>query len=54
MARKSARVLVPLACAVCRRRNYYTTRRRTTTVTRLTLRKYCPWCRAHTEHREVR
>ncbi len=43
-----------LACDECKRRNYVTTKNKTNTRDRLELRKYCPWCRTHTTHRETR
>ena len=35
------RVNILLACTECKRRNYAT-------------KKFCPWCRTHTVHRETR
>ena len=51
---KGARVVITLACTVCKRRNYTTTKNRLNTPQRLELKKYCKWCRRHTLHREVR
>jgi large subunit ribosomal protein L33 len=48
------RPVVTLACTVCRRRNYTTTKNKRNDPDRLELRKYCPWCRKHTPHRETR
>ncbi|MDR7556846.1 MAG: 50S ribosomal protein L33 [Armatimonadota bacterium] len=48
------RPIVTLACTVCRRRNYTTTKNKRNDPDRLELRKYCPWCRKHTPHRETR
>ena len=48
------RVIVTLECTECRRRNYTTTKNRKSQTSRLELRKYCPWCRHHTLHRETR
>jgi len=48
------RDLVTLACTDCKRRNYVTTKNKRRTGGRLEFRKYCPFCRTHTVHREVR
>ncbi|UCG43029.1 MAG: 50S ribosomal protein L33 [candidate division WOR-3 bacterium] len=47
------RVLVTLACSECKNRNYHTGKNKRQTE-RLKLRKYCPACRKHTEHKEVK
>jgi large subunit ribosomal protein L33 len=54
MAKKEERVIIHLACGECRERNYTTTKNRRNDPDRLELRKYCPRCRAHRLHREVR
>jgi large subunit ribosomal protein L33 len=43
-----------LACTKCRRRNYTNTKNRKRTTARLELKKFCPFCRSHTLHRETR
>ncbi len=48
-----ARVKVALVCTECKRRNYYTTKNKDKKA-KLELRKYCPQCRRHTLHREVK
>ncbi|HKM39905.1 MAG TPA: 50S ribosomal protein L33 [bacterium] len=48
------RVTVTLACTDCKQRNYTTTKNRRTTTSRLELKKYCPFCKSHTVHRETR
>ncbi len=47
------RIIIALACQQCKRRNYTTTKRREQRE-KLTLKKYCPYCRKHTEHRETK
>ena len=42
-----------LACNTCRSRNYTSVKNKKNTPDRLTLKKYCPVCRKHTEHRET-
>lgn len=51
---KENRILVALACTECKERNYWTMKSRKNTPDRLTLRKYCPRCRVHREHRETK
>jgi large subunit ribosomal protein L33 len=54
LAAAGVRVIVTLACTECRRRNYSTYKNRRNDPGRLELRKYCRWCRRHTQHRETR
>jgi len=48
------RDIVTLACTECKRRNYNTTRNKKKTTERLEMKKFCPWCRTHTPHRETK
>lgn len=48
------RVNILLACTDCKRRNYATVKNKKNTTGRVELKKYCPWCRTHTVHRETR
>ncbi len=48
------RIIVTLECRECRHRNYTTTKNKRTTPDRLEFRKYCPFCRRHTVHKETR
>jgi len=55
MARRGDnRILITLGCTDCRERTYSTNKNRRNDPDRLELRKYCPRCRKHTPHREVR
>ncbi len=55
MAKKGeSRILVTMACGECRERTYHTTKNRRNDTGRLALNKYCPRCRRHQVHREVR
>jgi large subunit ribosomal protein L33 len=54
MAKKEERIIINLACTECRERNYTTTKNRRNDPDRIELRKYCPRCRVHRIHREVR
>ena len=48
------RVNILLACTECKRRNYATVKDKKNTTGRVELKKFCPWCRTHTVHRETR
>ena len=48
------RVNILLACPACKRRNYATVKNKKNTTGRVELKKFCPWCRTHTVHRETR
>lgn len=48
------RDIIILACTECQRRNYTTTKNKKTTKGRLELKKFCPFDRKHTVHREHR
>ena len=54
MARGDVRIAVTLACEECKRRNYQTNKSKRNNPDRISLRKYCKWCRRHTGHRETR
>ncbi|MBI4529371.1 MAG: 50S ribosomal protein L33 [Deltaproteobacteria bacterium] len=48
------RDLIGFACDQCKRKNYTTSKNRKTTTEKLTFKKFCPFCRTHTQHREVK
>ena len=48
------RVNILLACTECKRRNCATVKNKKNTTGRVELKKFCPWCRTHTVHRETR
>jgi large subunit ribosomal protein L33 len=55
MAKKAeARTIIHLACTECKERAYTTTKNRRNDPQRLEFKKYCPRCRAHRLHREVK
>ncbi len=55
MAKKTGmREKILLACDECKQRNYATKKNKANTKDRLVLKKYCPFCRKHTEHKETR
>ena len=45
---------ITLGCSDCRERSYNTSKSRRNDPQRLELKKFCPRCRIHTVHREVR
>lgn len=48
------RIKLLLECSECKRRNYATHKNRRNTQGKLELKKYCPWERRYTVHREVK
>ena len=46
------RVIIQLACTECKRRNYSTVKNKKNTTGRLEVKKYCPWDKKHTVHKE--
>jgi len=46
--------IILLACGECKRRNYTTTRNKKKTPGKLEVKKYCPFCRKHTPHKQVK
>jgi large subunit ribosomal protein L33 len=48
------RDIITLACAECDRRNYTTTRNKKKQQNKLELKKYCRFCRKHTQHKETK
>ncbi|MBI2343306.1 MAG: 50S ribosomal protein L33 [Deltaproteobacteria bacterium] len=48
------RVIIQMACEGCKRRNYSTTRNKTRQTERHAMKKYCPFCRKHTMHKETK
>ena len=54
VAATDVRPKITLACQECKHRNYITKKNRRNDPDRLTLKKFCPNCGKHTEHRETR
>jgi large subunit ribosomal protein L33 len=48
------RINILLACTECKRRNYATSKNKKNTTSRLELKKYCPWDKRMTPHRETK
>jgi large subunit ribosomal protein L33 len=43
---------ISLQCEQCKRRNYTASRNKKRTTEKLSLKKYCPFCRTHVQHKE--
>ncbi|MDA1188219.1 MAG: 50S ribosomal protein L33 [Chloroflexi bacterium] len=55
MAKKGEnRQLITLSCIDCRERTYHSEKSKRNDPQRLELNKFCPRCRSHKMHREVR
>ncbi|MCM8812796.1 MAG: 50S ribosomal protein L33 [Candidatus Omnitrophica bacterium] len=48
------REIITLACTECKRRNYQSTKNKKKHSDRLELKKFCPFERKHTVHRETK
>ncbi|MBE7557608.1 50S ribosomal protein L33 [bacterium] len=48
------REIITFSCTECKRRNYTSTKNKRTKQERLEFKKYCPFCRTHTLHRETK
>ncbi|MGI6393948.1 MAG: 50S ribosomal protein L33 [bacterium] len=47
-----ARVKVAMSCSECKRKNYTTVKNKKNTAEKIELKKYCPFDRKHTVHKE--
>jgi large subunit ribosomal protein L33 len=48
------RDIIHLQCGACKRRNYITTKNKKKQQGKLEVKKYCPFCRSHQVHKEVK
>jgi large subunit ribosomal protein L33 len=48
------REMVTLQCTTCKEKNYTTTKNKKTTTDRLEFSKFCPRCRKHQPHKEIK
>ena len=48
------REMITLACTECKQHNYTDTKNKKLHPDRLEHRKYCPYCKKHTPHKETR
>jgi large subunit ribosomal protein L33 len=49
-----AREIITFQCTECKDRNYSNTKNKKTTTERLELKKFCPKCRKHQAHKEIK
>lgn len=48
------RDIIHLQCTTCKRKNYSTTKNKKKQQGKLEVKKYCPFCRKHEPHKEVK
>ncbi len=48
------RDLIGLQCDGCKRRNYVTSKNKKRQTEKFAIKKFCPSCRSHTVHKEVK
>ena len=48
------RINCQLQCTECKRRNYATEKNKKNATGRMELKKYCPWDKKHTVHKETK
>lgn len=48
------RTRITLACTECKQRNYDDYKNKQNTTERIELKKYCPFCKKHTVHKETK
>jgi large subunit ribosomal protein L33 len=51
---KEARVIITLACGECKNRNYTSEKNKKNNADKISLKKYCPFCKKHTPHKETK
>ena len=49
-----AREIITFQCTECKNRNYTNTKNKKLTTERIELKKFCPYCRKHQPHREIK
>ena len=54
MAKAENRINIELSCSDCKERNYNTVKSKKNDSQRVEFKKYCPTCRHHTLHKEVK
>ena len=48
------REIITFQCTECKRKNYTNTKNKNTKTERLELSKFCPFCRKHVSHKEIK
>jgi large subunit ribosomal protein L33 len=49
-----AREQITFQCGDCKRKNYTSMKNKKTTTERLEMKKFCPFCRKHAPHKEIK
>jgi len=52
--KRMSREIITFQCQECKERNYTNTKNKKTTTARLEFKKFCPRCRKHQAHREIK
>lgn len=53
MAKAGAVVKLGMVCSVCKKLNYLTSKNKIENKEKMILKKYCRYCRKHTDHKET-
>lgn len=53
MAKAQATAKLGMVCSVCKKLNYLTSKNKLENKEKLVLKKYCRYCRKHTDHKET-
>jgi large subunit ribosomal protein L33 len=48
------REIITFQCGECKNKNYTSTKNKKTKTERLEMRKFCPFCRKHQSHKEIK
>ena len=48
------RDIITFECTKCKSRNYTSTKNKKSTTERLEFKKFCPFCRTHHPHKEIK
>jgi large subunit ribosomal protein L33 len=48
------REMITFQCTECKEKNYTSTKNRKTTPDRIEMKKFCPRCRKHKPHKEIK
>lgn len=46
--------LIKIQCTKCKRVNYWSRKNKKKVERKIELKKYCKWCKKHTEHKEAK
>lgn len=46
--------LIKMQCTQCKRINYWTSKNKKKVERKIEIKKFCPWCKKHTVHKETK